>query len=145
MALYTSVATRRRRAVIAVVVASLLAFGVGWLLGRQQVPSVDERVADVRTAASDIATGLERLDIEYEQVLAGEDSVEGGVLEPLDGLRADLIDQLESAPWIVSTTRSELLDSLAEVESVATSEATIDEVRAALADAAESVRTAFGV
>jgi hypothetical protein len=64
MALYTSVGTRRRRAIVAIVLAAVIAFGLGWLIGRQQVPSVDQRVDDVRSAAESIATGIERLDIE---------------------------------------------------------------------------------
>ena len=145
MALYVSVGTRRRRAIIAVIMAALVAFGLGLLIGRQQVPSVDQRVEDVRTSADDIATGIERLDIEYEQVLAGGDTVQGGVLDPLDDLRLDLINTLDDAPWIGTATRSALLDQLAAVESEVTASASLDQVRASLADAAAAVRSAFAV
>jgi hypothetical protein len=145
MALYTSVGTRRRRAVAAVVLAALVAFGLGWLIGRQQVPSVDQRVDDVRAAATSIATGIERLDIEYEQVLNGGDTAEGGVIEPLDDLRTDLIGTMDDAPWIASATRAALLDSLAAVESAVKAGASLDDVRTALTDAATQVRTAFSV
>jgi hypothetical protein len=145
MAHYVSVGTRRRRAVIAVIAAALIAFGIGWLIGRQQVPSVDERVSDVRAQAVDISTSIERLDIEYEQVLTGGDTVEGGVLEPLDDLRTDLIGTLDDAPWIATSTRSALLDSLAEIESRVTAGASLDDVRAALAQSADQVREAFAI
>ncbi len=49
MALYVSARKRRTRAVIAAVVVGLLAFGVGLLIGRQQVPSVGDRIAAVQT------------------------------------------------------------------------------------------------
>jgi hypothetical protein len=143
MALYVSVGTRRRRALVAIVVAALLAFGLGWLIGRQQVPSVEQRVTDVRQAAAEIATGIERLDIEYEQVLNGDDTVQGGVIETLDGLRSDLIATMDDAPWIASATRAALLDSLAAVESAVNATAPLPDVQLALTDAATQVRTAF--
>jgi hypothetical protein len=145
MALYVSVATRRRRAVVAVAVAAVVAFGLGWLIGRQQVPSVDTRVSEVRTQAAEIATGLERLDIEYEQVLTGGDSAQEGVIDPLDDLRTELIGVLDDAPWIATPTRAELLDSLAAVESSVQASATLDEVRAELGESAAAVRATFGV
>ncbi|MGE0137700.1 MAG: hypothetical protein AB7L17_07565 [Ilumatobacteraceae bacterium] len=145
MALYVSLATRRRRAIVAVAVAALVAFGAGLLVGRQQVPSIDDRVGDVRDKAAEIATGIERLDIEYEQVLAGTDTATSGVVEPLDELRVSLIADLDDAPWIATSTRSSLLDSLAAVESAVKAEASLDDVRALLADAADGVRGVFGV
>jgi hypothetical protein len=145
MALYVSVGTRRRRALVAIVVAALVAFGLGWLIGRQQVPSVEQRVTDVRQAAAEIATGIERLDIEYEQVLNGDDTVQGGVIEPLDGLRSDLIATMDDAPWIASATRASLLDSLAAVESAVNATAPLPDVQLTLTEAATQVRTAFAV
>lgn len=145
MALYVSVGTRRRRAVIAVVVAAVLALGLGLLIGRQQVPSVDQRVDDVRTSASDIATGIERLDIEYEQVLNGSDTAQGGVIEPLGELRNSLIGTLDDAPWIGTAQRSALLDQLAEVESEVNAGAPLEQVRTSLDAAGDAVRSTFGL
>jgi hypothetical protein len=145
MALYVSVGRRRRRAIVAVVVAALVAFGVGLLIGRQQVPSVDQRVGDVRTSAADIATGIERLDIEYEQVLNGGDTAQGGVIQPLDDLRSMLIGTLDDAPWIATAERSALLDQLAEIESEVGAGAPLDQVRTSLDQAGDAVRAAFGV
>ena len=144
MALYVSAGTRRRRSVIAVVVSAVLAFALGLLIGRQQVPSVDEQVRSVRTHAADIATGIERLDIEYEQVLAGDDTAEGGVIEPLDDLRRDLQSSLDDAPWIATAVRTELLDSLAAIESGARAEVPLGDMQALLSDAGAKIRVAFG-
>ena len=84
MALYVSARRRRTRAAIGAAVVGLLAFGLGLLVGRQQVPSVGERIAAVQRDAGDVATGLERLDIEYAKVLAGTDSLDEAVLAPID-------------------------------------------------------------
>lgn len=145
MALYISAGTRRRRAVVAVIVAAVLAFGLGLVVGRQQVPSVDEQVRRVRSHAADIATGIERLDIEYEQVLAGQDTAQGGVIEPLDDIRRDLQSSLDDAPWISSGTRTELLDSLAAVESAATQQVPLADMQALLGQAGTDIRAAFDV
>ena len=84
MALYVSARKRRTRAVIVAVVVGLLAFGLGLLVGRQQVPSVGERISAVQDDADEVATGLERLDVEYAKVLAGTDSLDQAVLTPID-------------------------------------------------------------
>ena len=114
MALYVSAGRRfRRTLVIAVGVGDRRASSLGWLIGRQQVPSIDDRVAErpSRTADS-AATGLERLDIEYEQVLAGTDDLDTSVLQPLDELRTDLQATMDQAPWLTAATRATLLDAL---------------------------------
>ena len=146
MALYVSAGTRRRRAVILAVVTGVLALALGWLIGRQQVPSVDERVASVQTDANDIATGIERLDIEYEQVLAGAgDTVDAGVIQPLAGLRDELIDAMDRAPWLAQSRRTELLDELAEIESSANRSVPLADFQALLTQAGTDVRTTFGL
>ncbi len=102
MALYVSARKRRTRAAIACLVVGLLAFGIGWLFGRQQVPSVADRIAEVQDDASAVATGLERLDIEYAKVLAGADSLDKAVLEPIDQSVSRAQHALDDAPWVTS-------------------------------------------
>ena len=147
MALYVSSARRLQRTVAVAVVAALAAFLVGWLYGRQQVPSVDNRVAESHTAAADIATGIDRLDIEYQQVLDGADgeTVERGVLQPLDELRADLQQAMDRAPWITGTQRSAALDAVLAVAESARAGQTIEQFRATADHASATVRTTFGV
>jgi hypothetical protein len=146
MALYVSAGTRRRRAVVTAVVTGVVALALGWLVGRQQVPSIDERVASVHADANDVATGIERLDIEYEQVLTGAgDTVEAGVVAPLAGLREALIDAMDRAPWLAPSQRGALLDQLAEIESAAKRSVPLADLQALLVDAGAAVRSTFGV
>jgi hypothetical protein len=144
MALYVSSTARLRRTLVMVVIAALLAFLLGWLYGRQQVPSIESRVTAVQATAADIATGVERLDIEYEQVLAGGDSVDTGVIAPLTELRTSLVGALDDAPWIAQSTRNDLLDSFTSIESAARQSVPLDAFRALLSETGTSVRTAFG-
>jgi hypothetical protein len=84
MALYVSKARRARRTTIVCVAVALVAGFLGWAIGHGQAPSVDERVQSVRADADNIATDIKRLDIEYQQALAGQgDNLSDGVLTPL--------------------------------------------------------------
>jgi hypothetical protein len=145
MALYVSARKRRTRAVIAAVVVGLLAFGVGLLVGRQQVPSVSERIHQVQDDASAVATGLERLDVEYANVLAGTDSLDEGVLAPLDESVDEAQHALDDAPWVTSAQRSALLDALARTRESAVGGDPQDVFVSHLTDTAALVRATFGV
>lgn len=152
MAIYVSAAQRLRRTVLIATVSAAVALGAGWVIGRQQVPSIDARVADVRERAADLATNIERLDIEYEQIVSagdaaasGTDSVEAGVIAPLDDLRTMLQELMDDAPWLAGDQRSEMLDALAEVRSTALDAVPLDQFVATAADASGLIRTTFAV
>jgi hypothetical protein len=145
MALYVSARRRRTRAVIAAAVAGLLAFGIGVLVGRQQVPSVSERIAAVQRDAGDVATGLERLDVEYAKVLAGTDSLDEAVLAPIDQAIGRAQHALDEAPWITAAQRAAIVDALAQTRQSAVAEDPQDTFVGHLHDAAALVRSTFGV
>ena len=145
MALYVSAGKRRTRAVIATVVVGVLAFGLGWLIGRQQVPSVAERIAAVQDEAGAVATGLERLDVEYAKVLAGTDSLDQAVLTPIDQAVARAQHALDDAPWITAAQRAAVVDALAQTRQSAAADDPQDTFVAHLHDAAALVRQTFGV
>ena len=145
MALYVSASRRFRRVLFIAVGVAIVAFGLGWLIGRQQVPSIDHRVEQVRTAADNAATGLERLDIEYEQVLDGTDDLDTSVLTPLDDLRSDLQDTMDRAPWLTTDMRAAMLDALAQVRQDAADRVPLDDFSTAVENAVDVVRSTFGI
>ena len=145
MALYVSAGRRTRRTVIVAVAMVVVGLGVGYAVGRQQVPSIQDRVVTVRASAADVATGIERLDIEYEQAIGGGgDSISAGVLSPLAGDRAQLQTLLDEAPWVVAADRSALLDQLAAVEAGARDKIDLEAFRSRANDAGAKVRSVFG-
>ncbi len=146
MTLYVSTARRQRKAIAWAVAVGLVAFAVGLLLGRQQIPSIGERVLSVQVSAADTATGIERLDIEYEQALAntGSDTVEAGVLAPLDSLRAELQRTMDNAPWLVPAQRQALLDLMADLRAGAIEGITLDDFRMRALALGALVRSSFG-
>lgn len=147
MALYISSGRRMRRTVISTALAAIVGLGLGIAIGRQQVPSIADRARQVKTAASDVAIGVERLDIEYEQTLdsSGSDSVQAGVLTPLDELRTRLQTTFDRAPWLTSQQRAAVLDDLAEVATAAKTGVAIDAFRAVAQKAGANIRTTLGV
>lgn len=144
MALYISARKRRTRAVIVAVVVGLLAFGLGLLVGRQQVPSVGDRISAVQQDADEVATGLERLDVEYAKVLAGTDSLDQAVLAPIDQTVTRAQHALDDAPWIVAAQRAAILDALAQTRQSAVAGDPQDMFVAHLEDTAALVRSTFG-
>ncbi len=147
MARYVSKSERLRRIVAVALACAVVAFALGWLYGRQQVPSVGDQVAAARDRATLIATGIERLDIEYQQVLSGTDgeTLERGVLAPLDELRVSLQQAMDDAPWLTAAQRAAALDALATARAAAEATATQGAFTASLGRAATVVRQTFGV
>jgi hypothetical protein len=144
MALYVSAGRRTRRTVIIAAAASLIALVVGWSIGRQQAPAIADRVATVQSQAELEATGLERLGIEYEQVLSGSDDLDSSVMQPLDAVRADLQATMDRAPWLTAARRAVLLDAVSQVRQAAIDGAPLDEFNAATLAAAALLRQELG-
>ncbi len=93
---------------------------------------------------------VQRREIALEIVSAGSeasgtDTVEAGVVTPLDDLRTKLQALMDDAPWLGSPQRSALLDAVAEVRADALDGVAADAFAAAAGIAAELIRTTFGV
>jgi hypothetical protein len=144
MALYISAGRRFRRTLVIALGAAIVALVVGWAIGRQQVPSITARVRAVQQDAERAATALERLGIEYEQVLAGTDDLDTSVLQPLDELRTDLQSTMDQAPWLSAATRATLLDAVSEVRQLAVDGVPLEEFTTSTSEAATLVTQALG-
>jgi len=128
------------------VIALFAGIALGWLVGKQSAPSVSSAVKDAQQQAADIAIQLERLPIEYDQALTGSgDTVQAGVIAPLDDLQAAATNAFDDAPWVSPQTRADAQDALAEVRRAAEDEVSADEFEAAVTHAADTIRRAFGL
>ncbi len=146
MARYIPISRRRRNAAIATVIALFVGIALGWLIGKQSAPSVSSAVKDAQQQAADIAIQLERLPIEYGQALTGSgDTVQAGVIAPLDDIQAAATNAFDDAPWVSAQTRAGAQDALAEVRRAAEDEVSADEFEAAVTSAADTIRLAFGL
>ena len=144
MALYISAGRRFRRTLVIAVAAAVVAFAIGWLIGHQQVPSIAERVTEVQQDGEGQATGLERLSIEYEQVLAGTDDLDSSVLQPLDDLRTELQSTMDRAPWLTSDERAAMLDAVSQVRQNAVDGVPLESFTASATAAATLIRQELG-
>ena len=141
MALYVSPARRFGHAALVCVAVGLVAGAIGWAVGRNQAPSVDERVQRVQSAAARVVTDLARLDIEYPQALAGgADGISGSVLAPLDDELAQLRQVMRRAPWLTAAGRSAMTEAIGAVETAARNRVRPRQFRARLHDAATLIR-----
>ena len=144
MALYISAGRRFRRTLVIAVAAAVVAFAIGWLIVHQQVPSIAERVTEVQQDGEGQATGLERLSIEYEQVLAGTDDLDSSVLQPLDDLRTELQSTMDRAPWLTSDQRAAMLDAVSQVRQNATDGVPLESFTASATAAATLIHQELG-
>jgi hypothetical protein len=145
MALYVSRGRRLRRAVVAGVVVAIVAGAAGWAIGRTQLPSIDDRVAEVEADAERIATDTTRLDIEYRQALAGRgDDLQSGVLTPLRDELVALQKTMDRAPWLPADRRAALVDAMVATEQAARDRVSVEEFRAQLTRTADAIRAELG-
>ena len=142
MALYVSPAKRFGLTLLVCAAVAVFAAVLGWAIGRNQVPSVDERVQGVQSAAARVATDITRLDIEYPQALAGgDDGIAGSVLPPLDDELTELRQLIRRAPWLRPAQRNGVIEAVLAAKTAARNRVTPRQFRARLQDAAQSIRT----
>jgi len=147
VARYIPVSRRRRNAALVAGAALLVGIVLGWLVGKQSAPSVSSAVHHAQQQAADIAVQLQRLPIEYQQAIdgGGEDSIQAGVVAPLDDIQASATNAFDDAPWIASVTRANAQDAIAQVRQDALDKVSADEFETAVNDAADAIRSAFGL
>jgi len=147
VARYIPVSRRRRNAALVAGAALLVGIVLGWLVGKQSAPSVSSAVHDAQQQAADIAVQLQRLPIEYQQAIdgGGEDSIQAGVVAPLDDIQASATNAFDDAPWIASARRANAQDAIAQVRQDALDKVSADEFETAVNDAADAIRSAFGL
>jgi len=147
VARYIPISRRRRNAALVAGAALLVGIVLGWLVGKQSAPSVSSAVHDAQQQAADIAVQLQRLPIEYQQAIdgGGEDSIQAGVVAPLDDIQASATNAFDDAPWIASATRANAQDAIAQVRQDALDMVSADEFETAVNDAADAIRSAFGL
>lgn len=146
MALY--VPPSRRRLHVGLIATATLLVGLiaGLLIGRTSITTTDERIAEVRTEANDIATRLQALTIEYEQALAGQgDTVQGGVLAALDGIDRDTSKVTRTASWLTPANKTDIDDALKQVRASAQAKVGAQAFADQVAAAASVVRKQLGV
>jgi hypothetical protein len=146
MALYVPLSRRRRNAAVVAAATLLLGLVSGYLVGRSTAVTASEAAASVRAEADTLGTRIEALTIEYEQAVSGTgDTIQGGVLDALDGIDADLDSLIADAPWLGSAQIDDLHSAVDSVRAAATEQAPTNDFATTATAAATSLRETFGV
>ena len=90
MALYVPAARRRRRIVVFTVGALVVGLLLGALLGRVTAPTVDDRLASVRSSAQQTAAGLRVIAIHDQSNTVSNQSANSGADLVLKRTRSEL-------------------------------------------------------
>ena len=102
MVLYIPLSRRRRNAALVALATLVVGLVVGY--ARRALDGdhrVGEPAAGARPQGDTLGTRIEALTIEYDQAISGRgDTIQGGVLDALDGIDADLDRLIADSPWI---------------------------------------------
>ena len=146
MAVYVSVARRRRRTVLWAIATLVIGLVLGFAVGATRTKSVEDRVQSVHVDADDLATRLVALDIEYRDAFGGgSDSFDASVIQPLAKIQSGTVHLLDRAAWLGPDRRGEVLDELAQIVGLAKAHTNAHEFLTGLNRAAALVRATFGV
>jgi hypothetical protein len=146
MALYVPAGARTRRLVLVGVAALVVGLVAGLFIGRASAPGLSDEVGEVQDLATDVATSIERLPIEYEQSLAGEggESVETMTVA-IDRAKTDLDDAYAAAIWLSDTASSGTDEAFARLTAIVDEDGSAAEFQGAVDDVIGQIETTFGL
>lgn len=145
MAIYVPDSTRRRRAVLLAVGCLVAGLVVGGLVGRATAPGIDDEVRGVQAQAADAATALQRLPIEYEQLLSGDGESPATVNEAIDRAQAQLGEAYADAIWFGDSAKSVTDAALDALREVVAGEGSAEDFAAAVDEAVSAIEDRFAV
>ena len=137
----------RRRWRLVATAALALAVGVltGLLIGRSTVTTAQEQAQQVRSQAVDLATRVQALTIEYDQAIAAQgDTIQAGVVDPLQGIIADADRTMDRAVWLGAEDRTAVDDALQAVRQAALDRVPADQFATATSTAAGVLTQSLG-
>ena len=146
MADYVPPSRRRNRLLLVGAACLVIGLVVGVLAGRASITTTSEKVAEVRSQGDELATRVQALTIEYDQAVAGSgDTVQGGVLDALDGIDTDAAAALATAEWLSDSSRDAVLQAIGGVRAAADDRASTEAFADQTASAAAVIRDELGV
>ncbi len=147
MAIYMPAGRRRRRAALALGAALVVGLVVGVLVGRFTAPSVDDRVAGVRSEGRSVQGELQAMPINYEKELQGNTQFErgGGVADALARARRQLDGALADASWLGRDSRASARAALTSLSDARQSRVPPEEFSRLVTQGADQIGEVFGL
>lgn len=145
MAIYVPDSTRRRRAVLLAAGCLVAGLVLGGLVGRATAPGIDDEVQRVQAQAADAATALQRLPIEYEQLLSDDGESPATLNDAIDRAQAQLREAYADAIWFGDSAAAATDAALDALREVVASEGSAEEFAAAVDEAVSAIEERFAV
>ena len=143
---YIPVSRRRRNATLVALATLVLGLVLGMVVGRSTAITASEAARDVRSQGDTLGTRIEALSIEYDQAISGGgDTIQGGVLDALDLIDADIDGLVDDAPWLGATQVQQLHDATAAVRTAGEKAVDPEEFSTIASSSAKLIRDTFGV
>ena len=146
MAVYMQGSRRHRVTVIVGAATLLIGFGVGYLVGHGGSTSASEVVSTARSKGEDAATALQRLPIEYNQVVdstSGESSAT--ITQAIDEAASLLDDAFAVAPWLGPELRQPAVDAIEVLRRDVAAKAPVHTFAQHVTDTVTAIRKAFNL
>lgn len=145
MALYISPARRRMHAVRIVAAALVVGSGIGVVAGRFLATTPADAARQVRLDGASLAVNVDRLGIEYEELLrTGKDTGDGGITDELNVVQKNFEALFRRAPWLSDDGKLPVQTALNAVRSAVKARVPVEQFQGATDAATVVLRTTFG-
>lgn len=142
---YIPLSRRRRNATIVALATLVVGLIIGVVVGRSSAVTASEAAKDIRAKGDTLGTRIEALTIEYDQAVKGTgDTIQGGVLDALDLVDADMDKLIAESPWLGVAQIQALHDATAAVRAAAENKIDPDGFADISANTAALIRDTFG-
>ena len=146
MAIYVSSGARRRRLILIAAAGLVAGLAVGFGLGRATAPDLDDAINNARGHATEAATTLQRLPIEYQQAVAGRGGESSTTItDAVTRARAELARAVDRATWLGTGADDAANKSIDEVERAVKAKASLATFEDAVSRAVASIKATFGL
>jgi hypothetical protein len=144
MAVYAGPSRRRRVTIAIAVVALVVGLIVGVIIGKASAPSIDSKIADGRTAGSDLITSLGVLPLEYSQASQGSEGT-NLIGDTVKRATAGLPDALDKQPWLSSIQRQTATSAVRAIETAATAKVKPKRFEQIVKQSSATLQSVFGL
>ncbi len=128
-----------------VALALVVGLGTGVIAGRLLATTPADAARQVRQDGASLAVNVDRLGIEYEELLrSGNDTGDGGITDELDVVQKDVEALFRRAPWLSDSGKLPVQTALNAVRSAVKARVPVAQFQVATDAATVVLRTTFG-
>jgi hypothetical protein len=145
MAVYIAPGRSRRRMIAVAAAVAVVALVLGLIIGRATASGVDDAVSSSRRKATDAATALARLPLEYQQATANSGETPATVLGALAAARTQAHAAFQASPWLAAADLQSLDSRIDALDATAKARAPQATFEQQIGDATATIATVFRI